>query len=325
MTQRRRKAAGDQALTIALKKSYTARAKLFFDRVREFAIEQRIATITQLDANHFRWELDALGITATAFRKIQDSKIGPHLIFCHPDVLAVDRAHLSYYRNLAALSQKGLSQLLEAYQPSVSARNAVIARALNQILSEIIDSSPPFTIDVAHQVILAELGTEIQGSWVNVIGRGAARSVEKIIGDYAKQRRYVTAVRTQRGKTVVQRTLVLKTHWKIVFASEPDVAVYDDKNVLKAAIEIKGSMDKAGAQTRYGEAKKSFSKALRENPRCETFYLASCFTSAVLKQIKEDGQVRKTFNLAEILADRVRQQEFLDELFTYVIRLKSDG
>lgn len=80
-------------------------------------------------------------------------------------------------------------------------------------------------------------------------------------------------------------------------------------------------MDKAGAQTRYGEAKKSFGKALIENPRCETIYLASCFTKSLLDQVKQDGQVRKIFNLIDIMQDEKKKYEFLEELFKYQIRL----
>jgi len=197
------------------------------------------------------------------------------------------------------------------------------------MLSALIDGSSSFKLDLAHQVIIAEIGTEIQGSWVNLIGQGAARNVEEMILQQARRHRWLqkshrTVLRAGR-KRRRQLELFLRNGWRIIFSSEPDVAVYDSKGVLRAAVEIKGSMDKAGAQTRYGEAKKSFSKALRENPRCETFYLASCFTQAVLQQIKEDGQVRQVFNLADVLSNVSRRQEFLDELFTYVIRINSDG
>jgi hypothetical protein len=106
-----------------------------------------------------------------------------------------------------------------------------------------------------------------------------------------------------------------------VFSPEPDVAVYDPKGSIRIAIEIKGSMDKAGAQTRYGEAKKSFGKALKANPRCETIYLASIYTDAVTQQIHTNGQVRKTFNLIDVLTNEKAKATFLDEIFKYQIRL----
>lgn len=88
--------------------------------------------------------------------------------------------------------------------------------------------------------------------------------------------------------------------------------------LIQIAIEIKGSLDKAGAQTRYGEAKKSFGKALSENPRCFTVYLASCFTDAVVAQIRADGQVRRWFNLTSILYDDAERIRFLSTLFHVV-------
>lgn len=55
-------------------------------------------------------------------------------------------------------------------------------------------------------------------------------------------------------------------------------------------------MDKAGAQTRLGEAKKSFAKAKAENAHCNTIYLASCFTDAVLSQLKTEREVDLHFS-----------------------------
>src|SRR5438105_6449720 len=92
----------------------------------------------------------------------------------------------------------------------------------------------------------------------------------------------------------------------------------DSDGVKQIAIEIKGSLDTAGAQTRYGEAKKSFGKQLAENPRCYTIYLASCFTDAVIKQIEADGQVRDWFNLTSVLIDPEEQLRFLERLFHIV-------
>ena len=110
----------------------------------------------------------------------------------------------------------------------------------------------------------------------------------------------------------------LKNGWSIVFASEPDVAFRNAEGSIQMAIEIKGSLDVAGAQTRYGEAKKSFAKQIDENRRCYTVYLASCFTDAVIEQIKKDGQVRDWFNLTSILYDPEEQDRFLKRLFHIV-------
>jgi hypothetical protein len=110
----------------------------------------------------------------------------------------------------------------------------------------------------------------------------------------------------------------LRNGWSITFAAEPDVAFFDPNGVKQIAIEIKGSLDVAGAQTRYGEAKKSFAKQLAQNPRCHTIYLASCFTDAVINQIRADGQVRDWFNLTSILYDGNEKEAFLKKLFHIV-------
>jgi hypothetical protein len=77
---------------------------------------------------------------------------------------------------------------------------------------------------------------------------------------------------------------------------DPDVAIRDPKGRLLIAIEIKGDMDKAGAQTLLGEARKSFAKAKTKNAHCSTIYPASCFTDAVLSQLKTEREMDLHFN-----------------------------
>jgi hypothetical protein len=55
---------------------------------------------------------------------------------------------------------------------------------------------------------------------------------------------------------------------------------------------------------------------------CNTIYLASCFTDAVLSQLKTEREVDLHFNLIEILADEAKKIRFLKELFHYQIRIE---
>jgi hypothetical protein len=144
-----------------------------------------------------------------------------------------------------------------------------------------------------------------------MIGKRAGKEVQKMIEDYV--------VAGGIGERAVRGRCALKAGWTIVFAPEPDVAFLDTKGVKRIVIEVKGSLDRAGAQTRYGEALKSFRKQLQENPRCHTVYLASCFTDAVIQQINTDGQVRAWYNLTSILADPKERERFLGQLF-HIIR-----
>lgn len=316
----------DPPLREALKKSYVARARLFFQRIQEQSPRQLLKKVGTLEDSSIKWDLKLLGVSESAAEKVKKANVPLHYVFCHPDVLEKDSDLLDYYRNLSALSKKGLSQLLTGQSLSGKEKPLAQARALNEVLSAALETCSNFSMELVRDIICAEFGTEIQGTWVNLIGKGAAKIVENMLQDFAKEKGFIKQVLREKvkvgGKQKSQRSIVLKNGWRMVFSPEPDVGVYDPKGVIRVAIEVKGSMDRAGAQTRYGEAKKSFGKALKANPRCETIYLASVFTDAVTQQIEANGQVRKTFDLVDILTDEKAKEAFLDEIFRYQIRLE---
>jgi hypothetical protein len=318
-------------LTDALLKSYIARAKLFYSVLHKKNIPNLFARVKQLSTNKLTWNLSELGILDQAFSIVKKASIEPVYIFCHPAVLEQDAELFEYYRNLAALSQKGLSQIFSGRIPKSRKgdnreRHRVIVRILNQIISSVIVDVKGFSLSLAQNAFLSEIGTEIQGTWVNMIGQGAAKAVEGIIHDHAQAEGFISSTERKEvsvsGKKRKQIHLVLTNNWRIIFSTEPDVAIRDPKGRLQVAIEIKGSMDKAGAQTRLGEAKKSFAKAKAENAHCSTIYLASCYTDAVLSQLKTEREVDLHFNLIEILADQTKKIQFVKELFHYQIRIE---
>ena len=313
----------DKALSDALIKSYIARAKLFYSVLQEKNVDRLFSLIDDCASKVISWDLPLVGISKKALSIIQKMAINPALVFCHPKILMECPETIDYYRNLAALSRKGLSQILSG---RIRKSSESVAKTLNEIISGIIVDTEGFSLSLAREALIAEIGTEIQGTWVNIIGKGAARAVEGIIHDYASGKGYIKtlekiAVRIEE-KSRKQTHIVLKNGWRIIFASEPDVSIRSPQGKLSVAIEIKGSMDKAGAQTRLGEAKKSFSKAKTENAHCLTIYLASCFTEAVYFQLKTDRDVDMHFNLIDILADEQKKQNFLRELFHYRIRIE---
>ncbi|MEX2185175.1 MAG: XcyI family restriction endonuclease [Pirellulales bacterium] len=299
-------------------KAYMARAQLFHDGIRAAKIDLLIAEIDSIDAGTLKWNKRKLGISSSAFDRVVQASASPHQVFAHPDVI-VDRPHLiAYYRNIVAISKKGIQQVLFSTEKYESRRTKQMERqaavslceTLNTIISGVIDKSGQYSFQLNRDAILAEIGTELQGSWNNFVGTGAARQAKTLIEDY---------VCTEALGAVEPRGMQLNNGWTIKFGSEPDVSFLDDRGVVQIAIEIKGSLDRAGAQTRYGEAKKSFGKAVAENPRCHTIYLASCFTDAVIRQVKADGQVRDWFNLTSILYDDGDRVRFLSRVFHIVL------
>jgi hypothetical protein len=308
----------DAQLLDALTAAYTARARLFHEGVRASGLDLLIAEIDALSPAALTWELKTLGVTPSAFRRVRDSGAQPHHVFAHPAVVA-QRPHLvAYYRNLAAVPHKGIGQLLfatdkyelrrAASMPDQDARR--LCALLNRIISGVVECMPDYSVRVSRDAILAEIGAQLQGTWANYVGKRAGKQVQKIIEDH------VTAKAL--GTRALRARCPLKNGWTVVFAAEPDVAFLDPKGVKRIVIEVKGSLDRAGAQTRYGEALKSFRKQLQQNPRCHTIYLASCFTSAVIDQIRTDGQVRAWYNLTSILADPKEREHFLSQLFHIV-------
>lgn len=303
---------------MALTRAYTARAKLFHNGVRASKIDLLIAEVDAIDGARLDWTTTDLGVSEGALERVQAAGGTAHQVFAHCDVIA-NRPHLiSYYRNIVTISRKGIGQVLFPTGSYESGRRKAMDRTeavricqmLNQIVSAVIEGLPEYTIQLSRQALLAEIGTELQGTWANTIGQGAAKAVKEILSAFIRQENI--------GVCPDGGDLCLNNGWRIVFASEPDVAFFDERGTKQIAIEIKGSLDVAGAQTQYGEAKKSFAKQLAENPRCHTVYLASCFTDAVIEQIRKDGQVREWFNLTSILYDPDERNRFLCRLFHVV-------
>jgi hypothetical protein len=305
-------------LAVAIESAYSARARLFHETLAASDMRKLFREIDGLKNKSLNWVPGEMGISDAAFDRAKALNIPPYEVFANPQVIQDNPKLIAYYRNMAAISQKGVAQILfgvTGYEKGKSTklddgRAVQIASLFNRIMSKILEGLPKYSRHVTKDAVFAEIGTELQGTWANMVGTGAAKAVERVISDYLDQHHLLASQS--------KRTYTLTNGWTIVYASEPDVAFYDSRKSLQIAIEIKGSLDKAGAQTRYGETKKSFAKAMALNPRCHTVYLASCFTPSVTKQIQSDSTVRECFCLTDVLADTKERTRFLDHIFHVV-------
>jgi hypothetical protein len=324
MAEKNGKPQTEEGLRGSLEEAYKSRALLFRAELEKRGLNTLVAVVRDLDASGLSWDDPVLGISTAARAKVLDARVPLHWVFCHPEILSGCPNAIEYYRLLAALPAKGLGQVVKGFRGQH--RIAAKIRAVNTHISAILDESRGFSLDGMRDLMFAEVGSEIQGTWVNLVGQGAAQHLREILEEVARQRGLVDRVETaktaQGDKTVALRTIHLRKGWSIVFGSEPDVSIFDPQGVIQCAMEIKGSMDVSGAQTRYGEAKKSFAKALKVNPRCETIYLFSCMTPSVQQQIRDDGEVRKTYNLTDIFVNEAERDRFLDEVFHHIIRVE---
>jgi hypothetical protein len=178
-----------------------------------------------------------------------------------------------------------------------------------------------FAVQSLLRTIYAEAGSEWQGTWVNNIGQLAAQELQQVVVEFAEQKNLVDRHKTEQAAEE-GNYLVLKSGTKLCFGSEPDVECRSKAGELVCVIEIKGRADKAGAQTRLGETKKSFTKAKLENPRCHTIFLPSVQTPSVLKQLKTERDIDQVFDLLAILRNKLKRSEFLEELFKFRLREK---
>jgi hypothetical protein len=305
-------------LPLALEERYAARSGFFWRHVRdshfkEWQTEARNATWANLV-----WEWEALGITPAVRAAAKRLEFVPSEIFAHPEVLAACPELENYYRLLACLPNKGLAQIRSKTQRG---NRADLCKLLNRILSSLLGTTAKASRESLLNTIFAEAGTEWQGTWANSIGLQASQAVEQILTDFAARKDLLDQAAT--AKLVEQvNGIVLKSGTVLRFGSEPDVECRIEDETLICVIEIKGSTDKAGAQTRLGETKKSFTKAKLENPRCHTIFLPGVLTNAVRAQLRTEREIDQVFDLLEILKDERKREEFLEELFKYRLREK---
>jgi len=308
----------DKHLLDALTKTYIARAQLIHKGVQASKIDLLMAEIDDIEGKSLDWREGGLGVTKSAMKKVLDAGGCLHQVFAHPDVLSTRPHLIAYYRNIVTISKKGIGQILFATQRFESGHKTAMPRddakamaaILNRIVSGVIDSMEDYSVGLSRQAVLAEIGAQLQGTYNNMIGKRAAKAVRSLLHEYVCGEGI--------GTCSTGGPIELTNGWRIIFGSEPDVAFYDRGGLKQIAIEIKGSLDISGVQTRYGEAKKSFAKQIAENTRCHTIYLASCYTDAVIEQIQRDGQVREWFNLTSILYDETEKKRFLGRLFHIV-------
>ncbi len=301
-----------------LRQRYLSRALLFWKCARDakFAKLQRLARTAAW--KNLEWDWQVLGITQAGKSAAEAFGFVPTEVFAHPNVLQEHPELFEYYRLLACLPKKGLTQIKAAYKIKDSAGQCAL---FNNFISDLLSSATHITRDLILRTIFAEAGSEWQGTWVNNVGILAAQKLEALLVDFAKAHELINESKTL-AALEKENSVVLKSGVSIVFGSEPDVECRDRKGNLLCVIEIKGSTDKAGAQTRLGETKKSFTKAKLENPRCVTIFLPSVLTKAVQKQLQTERDIDKVFNLLDIFEDETKRAEFIDEFFKFILREK---
>ncbi len=296
----------------------------------------------------YNWEHFAdWGIGQSAFRTIRDhAELKLIQVFCHPRALRERPRLVAYYRNIAALSQKGVRYLsgidikrIENRDEHDAALGEVSALALTQLFNEhislIVNSAlQGLTADELYGLLLTSTGAQIDGAWRNAIGEEAEKVVQRLLVKAARERGVLAAltprgggpielhdparVEEQLGAIDQYKAIILANQTSALFASEPDISLLDQDGRTIGVIEVKGGVDPAGALERYGAAKKSFEAARRVSPAAQTILVASCITSEVRARIETDRTISAYFNLTELLdetGDASTLARFIGQVF----------
>jgi len=186
-----------------------------------------------------------------------------------------------------------------------------VARRLNELISRLIEADAevdPREFDLWRGMTA---GSTAQGSWQNRKGDIAEDFVKGFI------RRRIRDKGLLADKSADGTTETLADRRIVEYASEPDIAFYDEKHRILAAIEIKGGIDTAGVLERVGAAIKSLSRAKQENPDATTV-LVLYQISMTYQTIEDLESHRKDidhwFTIEDVLNHADKRQEIFNLL-----------
>jgi hypothetical protein len=290
-----------------------AKSELFHQKLHEWKMLEIAEQIEQIQGEQLTWNLEQLGISQNAWNKIIHRGIKPVIVFAHPDILINIAFSTSYYRMLAMVSQKSMNQvgLSTVNYEQGNIPNESIAKSITQHLNKIIS----YLIGADQKINMREFdlwrgmaaGTQAQGSWQNVKGKKVEYLIKGILERHLEQQNIFDKNLSN------DNNLYLKDERIIVFADEPDIAIYKN-GIIQVAVEIKGGIDTAGVLERVGAAIKSLSRAKEENQDSVTILLLQ--KVSVSKQAKNDLQTNRNnvnywFTVEEVLDKEQKQEDFL--------------
>jgi hypothetical protein len=329
----------------AIKESYLLKSTFFYNKLQTngyFELYSQVQNLCKHEGERLNWSQYAdWHISDAAWEKIKSNRIDPMLVFIHPKVLQLNPSFLKYYRSVAMLPQKGLKAIssvssveriengkIEAGSLSNETINKLVY-AINEVLSLVITLSSEINENEIQGMMYAAAGTNIEGSWRNSIGSEGERVIRTIILRELLSQKDISSIcdRQSRTKSVLDldefevfeslvniRTINLKNGFSILFSSEPDITLYDDRGAIVGAVEVKAGLDPAGALERLGAMFKSFENILSEYPKAVTIFVASCITDEVESRISASMSVSQKYITAQITANESNQRKFANNV-----------
>ncbi len=263
--------------------------------------------------------IEDLMISRNAWNHVVTSNYEPRQVFAHPDMLMAVPETSAYYRNMAMLPLKRVSDLavgVESWEsPTKSARvieqrATKVAHLYNVVNCSIIEGRTDWTLKNGYRNMIANMGIGLDGTMRNIIGQDADNMVKTRMFDW------LTANGLVIDGDPFEDFTELAEGYSMRYGSEPDIEFWLDDTMV-ASVEVKGGRDPAGALERLGAATKSFDNTPSS---CVNFLVASVITAEMQRRLDAIGTIR-VFTLDDVIRDGVGWYAFLNEVFHHVVRI----
>ncbi len=299
------------------------RSALISERIRQrtdLALRDLIAQYSETLTFH---PLDDLMISGQAWRHVEVSDIDPKLIFAHPELLRKHPTVSQYYRGLALLPRKRVTDIagsVDSWEdgtrktPIAEHRSKVVARLYNAVISSIIEGATNWTLENGYRNIIATMGISLDGTFRNIIGQDAEDLIRNRIKVWLASRQFIVEQNSE------ETEFRLPGGYSMRYGSEPDILFQWESGAAPltvATIEIKGGKDPAGALERLGAMQKSFEET---PPGCVNMLIAGVITSEMESRLENMGVI-KVFLLDDLAHDGEEWIDFLNEVFHYTVRI----
>ena len=266
--------------------------------------------------------LEQLAISEQAWNHVTESGFDPKMVFAHPSLLSQHPRTSEYYRGIALLPRKRVSEIALSVDSWESgprstvneAQSLRVSRLYNAVISSIIEGATGWTLENGYRNIIANMGIGLDGTVRNLIGRDAEQLVKGRITAWLERRKLIL----QRNAEGTQ--FVLPCGYSMRYGSEPDIQFQltaNNEASLMATIEIKGGKDAAGALERLGAVQKSFEET---PPNCANFLIAGIITPEMAQRLDTIGVARR-YLLDDLIRDGEPWVNFLNEVFHHTVRI----
>lgn len=287
------------------------KSQFFHQKLHEWGLLEIAYELEGIKGEELDWEED-LSITTKAWNRVIHRGIKPVRVFAHPKVLEQYPKRISYYRMLAMVSLKSMTNIglsVNKYEEGRGDLNggmaSEISRCLNRIISVLVEYDE--SIDIREFDLWRGMaaGSQAQGSWGNAKGARAEVVIKELIEKNLREKRLVLKEESY-GRS---KTLELNDGRILVFGPEPDVGIYEGTmsgESIQMALEIKGGIDPAAVLERFGASLKSLRRAKQENDGAVTILIMQ--SVSLTSRVKEEIQNSKAiidyfFTIEDVISD----------------------